>query len=567
MNNEVLLALILKAVDKKLQAEFNNLPTPARGLRGPRGEEGLPGTPGKDFSIEEHGDKIKSWIKESALKFSDLTKSEIESLRGEQGAPGKDGKSFIFSEHEEEIRAIAEGYVAGIQDELKLKFSDLSDEDKEQLRGPRGQRGKPGKDFVFEEYKEYFNTLKLKFSDLTVEERNDLKLKFNSLTPDEKNELRFKYSDFSESEKEEIRGPRGQRGRSGQAGEKGDKGDTGEKGDTGLRGLRGERGFRGLQGVQGPKGAPGTSGSDGRDGRDAAWITDIEIKDDGKSFYFMFYFSDGTTLRTNEIKLPKQVEVYIAGGGGGGGNNGGGSGSDFEFLSGTGVPSNSLGVDGNLYLDDSSGYLYQKIAGVWNAISDLTPFEFLFGNGVPSNAIGVEENLYLDTATNDLYKKIAGVWVFQVNVGGGGGSSNETLFNVPCDPAVFPGAVVRLVQDSPTPIFMDEWTVLALVPSLNLNDYSILANFAQANTYERANAIGIVSSKPTVNTCNIIKSGPTPDLFFGLDVTKEYFLSETSPGYLTPTAPVNSGEVIISIGKPVSSKSLEVIISDRIERA
>ena len=36
-----------------------------------------------------------------------------------------------------------------------------------------------------------------------------------------------------------------------------------------------------------------------------------------------------------------------------------------EFLSGAGVPSNALGVDGDSYLNITTGDLYKKIAGAW----------------------------------------------------------------------------------------------------------------------------------------------------------------------------------------------------------
>jgi hypothetical protein len=46
-------------------------------------------------------------------------------------------------------------------------------------------------------------------------------------------------------------------------------------------------------------------------------------------------------------------------------------GSGSSWLTGTGVPSPSLGVDGDLYLNDSNGDVYQKISGSWHLVANI----------------------------------------------------------------------------------------------------------------------------------------------------------------------------------------------------
>lgn len=292
MQNSALLALIIDAQEKAELVEAQ------KGDKGRRGPKGLPG---ESFDFNAHKDQIYNEVVEK-LK-SDF--NFVESLKGKDGKDGVDGKDFDFAEHKDQINEIVAKY--------RLRFSDLSHKEKEELkgpRGPRGQRGKPGKDFDFEEHREFFNGLKLTFKDLSVEEKNELKLKFSDLLDYEKEELKLKFKDLTnsdidklkltfdnltEEEKEQLKGARGPRGQRGRQGDQGQDGERGERGPMGLRGLPGPQGVRGLQG---PKGEPGINGED------APTIIDVELKTRGKSFYFVFFYSDGTINETNKIDLP-----------------------------------------------------------------------------------------------------------------------------------------------------------------------------------------------------------------------------------------------------------------------
>ena len=346
MQNEVLIALLSKMVEEK----FQELPLTPISHRGPRGR---PGSEGRGFDFNLYEPTIKEWCKKFAIKFEDLSEDEIEKLRGPVGHNGADGNSFNFQYHEQSIRELCKEFslkfsdltseeigalrgpkgeagrdgrdgagfvweesrervleivretVEGMSEELRLKFSDLSETDIQKLRGPRGRDGHDGRDFIFEEHVEYFNSLKPKFSDFTEEEKESLKLKFSQLTDEEKNNLRLKFEDLSDDQKISLRGPRGLRGQ---------KGITGREGPQGKQGLS-IRGLPGLKGLIGMPGVNGRDGQDGQDGKDAPYITDIEVDSGKDSFAFIFSFSNGNEIRTEEVELPKVESKGIIGGG------------------------------------------------------------------------------------------------------------------------------------------------------------------------------------------------------------------------------------------------------------
>lgn len=361
MENEVLIAILTKLVEEKI-----SLLHLSSGPRGPRGQQGLQG---KDFVFSEHEETIRSWTKELSLKFEDLTEEQVASLKGRAGRDGRDGKDFafadydkqfadtirdlvggmdlklkfsdltvediaslrgpkgrdgrhgidfMFDDHQIEIERIVKSCIEGMSHSLKLRFSDLSEEEVALLRGPRGRDGKEGRGFILEEHKEYFDSLKLKFSDLTEEEKTTLKLHFSQLTDDEKTSLKLRFRDLTPDDVALLRGPRGTRGQ---------KGSPGREGTDGKTGPRGIPGPRGLIGLTGPKGIEGVDGKDGQDGEDAPIIVAIEVDQISENdIAFVFEFSDGTVIKTDRVDLPAPVNIY----GGGGASGGGGDLRSFE---------------------------------------------------------------------------------------------------------------------------------------------------------------------------------------------------------------------------------------------
>ena len=115
------------------------------------------------------------------------------------------------------------------------------------------------------------------------------------------------------------------------------------------------------------------------------------------------------------------------------------------------------------------------------------------------------------------------------------------LFDVPCDPSVYVGAAV-VMQANGT------------------------AKNAIATNYSDSNVIGIAESKTSSNLCDIRFFGATSAIFNNLDVAQEYYLSDTVPGGLVPTAqaPLTTGHIRIKLGQPFSSKEFVLAKGDRI---
>lgn len=87
---------------------------------------------------------------------------------------------------------------------------------------------------------------------------DDLKLKFSDLTPEQKDELKLHFSDLTEEDKAELKGEKGDIGPQGLRGEQGIQGETGPQGPIGKTGPQGPVGPKGEQGVKGDKGDTGS---------------------------------------------------------------------------------------------------------------------------------------------------------------------------------------------------------------------------------------------------------------------------------------------------------------------
>lgn len=87
---------------------------------------------------------------------------------------------------------------------------------------------------------------------------DDLKLKFSDLTPEQKDELKLHFSDLTKEDKAELKGEKGDIGPQGLRGEQGIQGETGPQGPIGETGPQGPVGPKGEQGVKGDKGDTGS---------------------------------------------------------------------------------------------------------------------------------------------------------------------------------------------------------------------------------------------------------------------------------------------------------------------
>jgi len=116
-----------------------------------------------------------------------------------------------------------------------------------------------------------------------------------------------------------------------------------------------------------------------------------------------------------------------------------------------------------------------------------------------------------------------------------------------------------------------------ILPDLNCNsnvqvgdfvymDATATAQRGIATSAATSNIIGAVESKTSSTLCSIRVSGKTPANYSGLDVTKEYYLSDTAPGGIMTTPPTASGYIMVKIGQPLSVTQLVVNKGQPIKR-
>lgn len=627
-----LLLILVDALAKKAAQEIE--------LSSPRGPRGLRGKDGADFNLEEHKDTLLSLLLEHTPKF-ELTDELRKELKGEKGEPGQDGvdgrpgksgKDFNFEEVKSEIDQIIFGHVESVKGQLKLKFSDLTDEDKESLQGPRGV---DGRDFVFEEHSERISqsiysyldsvkdSLKLKFDDLTEEEKlalkgargqrgkqgvgfdfetsrgeissiiesyissisDGFKLRFSDLTEEEKDSLKLKFDNLTEEERLSLKGARGQRGKKGDTGDTGRDGATwsvgvaapseeGREGDFYLNSatddlyvkkdswvllgnIRGARGPIGPRGAVGPKGLDGISGLDGKSGKDAPVIVDIETNQNDTQVELVFYFSDGSNLRTSfDIPAPEILkQVFIAGMGASGGDGGGGT-ADPTIYEADGVeigPFERVNFVGGTVTEDPVGTLKVEFpTGGGGSDIEIQDEGVTITTALSSmNFIGpnvrVSPRVYLSD-----WPFLSDVEPSMADYPGPNTTSDDVdvyiefadpsiIQNVDCDSSVYVGSFVRMTSAG-------------------------LAVNALADSFANSNVIGLVESKQSATKCTLRVSGKSSNVYSSLDPALEYFLSDTIPGELQTTVPTTSGHIRLKLGQPFSSSSFLMAKGERVER-
>lgn len=121
------------------------------------------------------------------------------------------------------------------------------------------------------------------------------------------------------------------------------------------------------------------------------------------------------------------------------------------------------------------------------------------------------------------------------------GGANVVLRDVPCFASVNVGHFVRMDENG-------------------------IAVRAIADSLENSNVLGCVESKSDSNLCDVRVLGITAEIFDNLDVTKEYFLSDTINGGISQTVPLISGHVRLKVGQPFSSKRMLIMKGERIVR-
>lgn len=78
-------------------------------------------------------------------------------------------------------------------------------------------------------------------------------------------------------------------------------------------------------------------------------------------------------------------------------------------LHGSGAPSNDLGNDGQIYVDDDTGDLYVKVNNSWMIVQGAPGGSGEAGVGSPEGVVTASPGTtYIDTSTNNLWIKVTG---------------------------------------------------------------------------------------------------------------------------------------------------------------
>jgi len=106
-----------------------------------------------------------------------------------------------------------------------------------------------------------------------------------------------------------------------------------------------------------------------------------------------------------------------------------------QIITGSSPPTTGLGNSGDIYIQINTGDVYKKTGNTWNLIGNIKgppgepgqqgPIgqpgrnpEILFGTEHPQNSIGNNGDLYINTNTGQLFSKLNNIWEFQVNIKG-----------------------------------------------------------------------------------------------------------------------------------------------------
>jgi hypothetical protein len=102
-----------------------------------------------------------------------------------------------------------------------------------------------------------------------------------------------------------------------------------------------------------------------------------------------------------------------------------------QIITGSSPPTSALGNSGDIYIQINTGDVYKKTGNTWNLIGNIkgppgepgqqgpagqpgrSP-EILFGVGEPQNSIGNNGDLYINTNTGELFSKVNNNWVFRI---------------------------------------------------------------------------------------------------------------------------------------------------------
>jgi hypothetical protein len=190
-------------------------------------------------------------------------------------------------------------------------------------------------------------------------------------------------------------------------------------------------GPQGQTGAQGPAGGTGATGAAGKSLLNGSGAPTNVVGNDGDSYI---------NRTTGDLYGPKASGAWpspplsLIGPQGPTGGTGATGAAGSNFLSGAGVPDNTLGANGDTYLNVTTGNLYgPKSAGAWGAIvgslkgaqgnqgiqgatgaTGTRGATWSSGAGAPSSLVGrIDGDMYLRSADGEVYAVVSGAWVDQ----------------------------------------------------------------------------------------------------------------------------------------------------------
>jgi hypothetical protein len=225
---------------------------------------------------------------------------------------------------------------------------------------------------------------------------------------------------------------------------------------------------------------------------------------------------------------------------------------------GSGAPAVGLGVAGDFYIDVTANFIYGPKTTVWpTGVSLVGPAgqkgdpgnagaagadgkTVRYGAGAPSNSLGVDGDFYIDTVAHAIYGPKATTWPSGTSLVGPQGQKGDP--GSQGTPGIVPSLTVVASE------------ALSAGDFVNLYSNGGTLNVRRANAATGLRAHGFVLSavasgaNASVNTIgvNIAVSGQTiGDVFL-----------QTSPGQAGATVPSGSGQIVQNLGTALSATSI-----------
>ncbi len=178
--------------------------------------------------------------------------------------------------------------------------------------------------------------------------------------------------------------------------------------------------------IEGPAGPSGPSGAPG-----SVWRNGSGAPSNGLGINGDYYLNDANGDVYQKAAGVYSVVANIEGPTGSPGAPGS------VWRNGSGAPSNGLGINGDYYLDDATGNVYQKALGTYSIVANITGpagstgatgapgSVWRNGSGAPSNGLGINGDFYLDDVAGNVYQKAGGAYSIVANITGPAGPAGQ----------------------------------------------------------------------------------------------------------------------------------------------